>query len=35
MTNIASQIRPLSGGADCTGMVALNHRNNQKEQTNK
>ena len=29
MINIAIQIRPLLGGADCAGMVALNHRNNQ------
>jgi hypothetical protein len=29
MINIALQIRPLLGGADCAGMVALNHRNNQ------
>ena len=28
MINIAIQIRPLLGGADCAGMVALNHRNN-------
>jgi len=29
MINIAKQIRPLLGGAECAGMVALNHRNNQ------
>ena len=28
MINIAKQIRPLLGGAECAGMVALNHRNN-------
>ena len=28
MTNIVKQICPLLGGADCAGMVALNHRNN-------
>ena len=32
MINIAIQIRPLLGGADCAGMVALNHRNNQLKQ---
>ena len=26
MTNIVKQICPLLGGADCAGMVALNHR---------
>ena len=29
MINIVLQIRPILGGADCTGMVALNHRNSQ------
>ena len=29
MINIVLQIRPVLGGADCAGMVALNHRNSQ------
>ena len=27
MINIVLQIRPVLGGAECAGMVALNHRN--------
>jgi hypothetical protein len=29
MINIVLQIRPVLGGAECAGMVALNHRNSQ------